>query len=492
MSVQLGLPKGFLPSPEVAMSNGCKSELVRVQPNNISTVQGPTQSIDYAVVSTAAVQIPFVSQMLQFSIPSYQGKNVWIDTAKSTLSFRANYAITNVTGSASNTVSAFLQAGAASWINRIVHQGPTGAVLDDVVNVNIAEHVDNLLTFNLTDRDCFASLGFGSDASYAYNYVQGHAIGSWNAPAATAPTVKNCYNQYEMPLPSSMIGRHAKGFFPIGAIPKLDIQLYTSATAPVTFMVLTAGAATTVTVQCSIDQIALNLHYVTLDDVSAKMIAGSAMHYVHGITSRVATGTLTSGTGYQNILCGLRAKSVRQLYARFVDAGASSSTTWLNGPYDSKAPLVSQLNFLLNGKDRMPKYPDSVQYAPMSILNKTIQSSERYKQWQQNSSFIPVSFLKYTATGTAPTAASGWDQNVVDAGATVTTNSLATFLFGCDLRVASSSEILDGYDLTSSGNHFLELNVLNAPSNSQTVYFLARCDVIYEIDMATGIISYRM
>ncbi len=38
MSVVLGLPKKLLPSPEASLSEGCSSQWVKIQPNNVASV----------------------------------------------------------------------------------------------------------------------------------------------------------------------------------------------------------------------------------------------------------------------------------------------------------------------------------------------------------------------------------------------------------------------------------------------------------------------
>lgn len=504
MSIALGLPKGILPTPEVAMSSGCVSQLVRVQPNNISQVQSVAQSLpltQYGIVNN----LSFPSQLVQFSIPCGGGRNVWIDSEKSSISFRVNYAVT--TAGTSQTASVgYLQSSAASWFNRIVHIGPQGNTIDDVVNLNISENIDHLLNYNVADRDAFGmQWGFLSEnatntsglaAATNENLVQGHQITSFGATALTA--AQNCYYSYEFPLPSALLGKYAKGFFPAGSINALNIQMYTNSSAPVTiYLGSAAGTSTAPAVQFTIDNISLNLWYLTLDAESTRMLGSHKIHYLHGITQRTAATTIQATTsGYTTALIGLRGKSCRQLYTRFVDTSLVTTTgtvdTCINGVYDSKMPLCSQLNYLLQGKDRYPQFPHNTVLLPSSVFNRLLMSSEKFKEWEQRSSIIPGQFCKYIKTGTAPTAANGYDQNVVNAGTSCAYNNLCSFIFGEDLRKVHNSQVLDGYDLTVTANHFLEMNISNAPSNTQNVYFTGRFDIIFEIDMETGVINYRM
>lgn len=493
MSIALGLPKGILPSPEVAMSAGCVSQLVRVQPNNVNTISSAAQTLANAS-TTYQNNMVFPSQLVQFSIPCGQGKHVWIDSEKSSISFRVNYQITTA-GASYAAALGFLQGSAMSWFSRIVHIGPNGQTIDDVVNLHISEHIDQLLNIDLPDRNVF-SIGYGflaqnyGGTNAKYGQVQGHAIDTLTgtAPNSTA----NCYYSYEMPLPSALLGRYAKGFFPAGSVNKLDIQLYTNSQVPVSFYSGSA-AATAASITYTLDNVSLNIWYLTLDMESARMLGSPKLHYLHGITQRTASSTLASGTsGYVNTLIGLRGKSCRSLFTRFCDNGSVGTANQVNGVFDSKMPLCSQLNYLLQGKDRYPQFPHNTQILPASTFNRVLMASERFMVNQQHSSLIPTQALEYITTGTAPTAATGYDQNVINASSTASIYNLCTFLFGEDLRKVHNSQVLDGYDLTVTANHFLETNILVAPSNTQSIFFTGFFDIIFEIDMEQGTINYRM
>jgi len=504
MSVALGLPSGFKASPEIAMSSGVVSQVVRVQPNNVNSITSGNQTVSGTVANPYNNSLTFPSQLIQFSIPAGQGAHTWIDTEKTTLSFRVNYQVVTAGAGYDSTATAYLQGGAASFINRMVLIGPDGATLDDVVNQNIATHCRQLMEHNISDRDCFAAAqGFLADIGAAYNYVQGQNVQQFsgaqqNNAGSIITATGNQYLSYEIPLESSLIGCNAKSFMPIGLVNKLDLQLYTVSTLPITFFAGATAITTNAIINVTIDNIALNLFYLTLDSESVRMLGSLQTHYVHGITSRVASSIIPSGTaGYTNVLIGLRGKSCRTLWTRFVDQGSvtgtaksTAETYALNGVYDSKLPLVSQLNYLLQGKDRVPMYPHTTQLLPATIFSRTMFSSEKFKQWEQRSSFVPSQFYKYLLSASDPFQSTGYDFNVVNAGKSSSTNNLCSFIFGEDLRKAHNSAVLDGYDLTVTANHFLELNLLQSPTNTVTAWFVGRFDIIYEI--SEGIVHMRM
>jgi hypothetical protein len=100
------------------------------------------------------------------------------------------------------------------------------------------------------------------------------------------------------------------------------------------------------------------------------------------------------------------------------------------------------------------------------------------------------SFGCYWATGTAPTAANGYEQSVVDSTSTTQIDSLAGFEFAECLKLASTTNFLNGTDLTSS-NSFLEMNIINAPTNLQYVNFICKADILFII-MGDGSIEVRV
>jgi hypothetical protein len=58
------------------------------------------------------------------------------------------------------------------------------------------------------------------------------------------------------------------------------------------------------------------------------------------------------------------------------------------------------------------------------------------------------------------------------------------------LRLCSSNSFLNGSDLTSS-NSYLEMSILNAPTNAQNVYFICHADIIFII-MPDGNVETRV
>jgi hypothetical protein len=211
-----------------------------------------------------------------------------------------------------------------------------------------------------------------------------------------------------------------------------------------------------------------------------------------GVTSRVGSGTVPAGvTGSLSIQVPIRVKSARSLASRFVDS-SQTTTGSVNGQFDSKCPLVSSMSYYLAGQKRVPNVPLTSQFSIANIFNHTLQAyyDGGMDRLKAKCGLPYESFSNYWATGTAPTAATNFDQNVIEGGSTSYADSQAGFEFAEDLRLASTTNFLNGSDLTSS-NSYLEMNVLNAPTNTQYVTFIAKADIIF-IVMPDGNIEVRV
>lgn len=491
MSVVLGLSKKFLATPEASLSEGVTSQIIKIQPNNVSSITSNNYSGLSA--STVSTQPPMVVQDVRFSIPVGMGKNVWLDTAKTTFSFRAKYTVSTAS-TTGGIQTAYLQSNALSFWDRLQVINANGVAVEDVPGLGQIEHHKQIWSADVAERDSMA-LNYGylaeDEETTSYNRTQGHIIKSFTTATAVVVPTGSSYYSYEVPMPSSLLGTGAKGFVPIGALQKLDLVLTTANFLPIVFDV-GAGMTVSPTVSVTLDNFSINASYITLDDKSAALLGSPKMHYVHGITNRSSSSTINSGiAGQTSILMGLRGQSVRGIATRFSSSSLSTAGA-INGVFDSKAILSSGINYFLQGSARYPPQPLNVNTAPASVFSQALQASEAFTLKEFRYAGVPSAFCTYLETGTAPTAANGYDQRLVDAGSATQANSTQNFCFAIDLRKASNSNILDGLNLSQSANNYLEMNVTNAPTNNVYATFIASLDVIYMIDMETGNIDFRM
>lgn len=489
MSVVIGLPKTMLSSPEASLSEGCSAQWVRIQPSNVSSVVSQNASL---AASSVLNSMPFPSQDVRFSIPVGQGKNVWLDNQRTTVAFKCKYEVVTASIGAATITGSVVSNGFA-WFDRLQSINSNGVNVEDVNNLAISEHHNQIYSFNSSERDSLAlpyGYKFDDEATDSRNTVTGHDITAFSATASTLNIGSSTYS-YCVPLPSSLLGYRAKSMLPVGALAKLDVYLTTTSTCPV---IITSGAGitTSAVVKMTLSDFAINAYYITLDDKSASLLGSPKMHFVHGITSRVSSATVNSGVqGQVSALIGVRAQSVRALATRFSESALTTAGS-LGGVFDSKMPLCSQMNLFLNGKDKVPSNYHNTITAPATVFAHAMQASEAFTEKKMKFGGVPLAFCTYLATSSAPTSADGYDQNTVNAGSDTYQNSLQSFCFAEDLRKASTSTIMDGYNLAQSSSNYLELNIAKAPTNTIYVTFIASCDCIYLIDLEQGTIDFRL
>lgn len=495
--VPLGLPAAILPSVQAVLSPECSSQFVRVQPNNLSSiVSGATTIPNTATVAiNTGIQIPFPATPIQFSIPAGASPNVFIDHSKSMLNFRVKYSVTASTTNYGG-LTAFLQGSAHSWFERCTEM-INGAVIDDQTGWDVASNSDLAWGMNIADRDVNAvSLGLLAEVSSAgsQNNIQGHPIPSLTAALGAVPAADN-YFSYCIPFKSAFAGVDAKSFCPIGRCGKYDVTLYPPSLAPITLVQLTTAApAAGCNVTITIDQINLELFYITLDQQSASLLPSIDKPWaLSGVTHRTGSGTLPSATtGAVSIQVPIRVKSARSLSTRFSENVRTIASGAVNGKFDSKAPLVSSLSYFLAGQKRVPNMPHSTQLNVSRIFAHTLQAyyDKGIDRQMSRCAYAPNDFCKYAASAAAPTAAGQYEQYLIAATADSNTQSLAGFEFAEDLRLGSTSQFLNGSDLTSS-NSYLEFNLLSAPTNTQNVTFIAKADIIFVV-MPNGNVEARV
>lgn len=489
--VPIGLPSAILPSLPAVLSPECTSQFVRVQPNNLSSIAS-AESAALSNSITAPSVISFPSTPVNFTIPSGSSPNVFIDYSKSTLQFRVRYQVSTASTTNYTGLSAFLQGSAYSWWNRITEM-VNGMVVDDRTGWDLANNSDLNWQYNVADRDAnVLSLGLrGEDGGTdSRNATQGHSIPAFTGTSISAASN---YYSYAVPLKSALLGVDSKSMFPIGRSGKVDLTLYTPSVAPVTILNATTAAGAGARVTITIDQIAIELFYVTLDQKSASLLPSPSKPWaMTGITSRVGSGQVASGTtGAVSVQVPIRVKSARSLAARFIDSVQSTAGS-LSGIYDSKVPLVSAMSYYLAGQKRVPNVPHSSQFSLANLFNHALQAyyDGGVDRLKSKCGLAYDSYACFWATGTAPTAATGFDQQLIDATSTCDAASQAGFEFAEDLRLASTTAFLNGTDITSS-NSYLEMNILNAPTNAQNVYFICKADIIF-IVMPDGNVEVRV
>jgi hypothetical protein len=491
MSVVKGLP-AELKMDKVSLPDSVSSYFVKVAPQNVTSVTSQSYAINSTNVAAAgyrAVNSP--STQINFDIPAGQ-KGTYIDVDQSTISFRVKYSradgATKLSDGILNRVQ--LVHNAFNFFQRIFHTSATGTILDDVPNVNLA--YTNWLQQNISaqEMDSLAlPFGFNAetpvDASGSSNANTGHAItGIANGTASTTTSV---YYSYEVPLPSSLIGRFASQMFPIGDLQKLTLSLVTADVTPVV-LYLNAAATGSADFSTTIDNISINLKYVSLGEQASALLGGNGMKICSGITHRVSSSTVAASTsGAVSILLGNRGSSVRSLTTRCVDLSTSGPTTGgsVNLIYDSKLIPATSLNYFISGVQRCPPNPLDPCRMPASVYMRVLHAANSWSERQFKFSGTPQSFCIYPAGVSLPS-----DKDNYLASSASEQKSLATFMFAMNLQKVSKSKILDGMNMNGASS-FLEMNLVGGNTNSLTFYTISEQDILFIIDPSTGDIQVR-
>jgi hypothetical protein len=478
MSVVKGLP-AELKMDMVSLPDGVNQYAVKVAPQNISSVQSSDFTINATNVAGASIkQITMPSTQINFDIPCGM-KNTYIDTAKSTISFRVRYRRVEGSTQLASSWDANLIHNAFNFFNRIFHVSATGTIIDDVPLANLA--ITNYLQQNVSPQEMDAlalPYGFNAETSVSgtssSNRNSGHDIVNWTSTQTASTTVDKWYS-YELPLPSSVIGSLCKGMFPIGDVAKLTLSLVTDAIAPICLnfgAAATASAATVIGVL--MQDFALNLSYVDLGQEGSRLL-GAGPKVVAGITHRVSSSVVNSGSsGAVSVLMGLRGSSVREITTRVVDGNISTAGS-ANDKFDSKLLPATSMNYFLLGSQRVPPNPLDVVRQPASVYMRALQATHSFNDRDYKMGSTPQSFCIYSAGATLPS-----DSDAYLTSTATASKSLATFMFSMPLQKVSKSKILDGLSFQSS-NQYFEANIFSGPTYNQTLYFIAELDVLYII-----------
>lgn len=475
---QVGFPKELSNEIDYSIPANVNSYQVKVVPSNLSQVQSSTQTL----TAGSTLQLNGTSSNVIFDIPAGQGKGVFIDPRFSTLNFRVNYEVVN-TPSAAVITNAQVRSSAYAHFDRCYLQSQEGVILDDVNLAGLVMDTLIQLEVDVAQRDALAAMyGFQYEAanSNSLNANQGHSIASM---VATLSQAQSNYYSYSMPLLSSLLGKGAKKFFQIGATNKLQLVLQTAAILPITF--ITGSATTAATFRITIDNISLNLQYIDIGAEGVKMLNKTGVQYYDGITYRVSSATLPSTAGSVSLLTGIRGSSVRGLMTRVCEAATLSTSGCVNYIYDSKCPQATSAAYNVNGV-LVPPNPVDFIHAPATVLSMTQECNASFNTYEFKSGLVPSQYFVYVAGGTLAS-----DADKVFATSTSTATNQCQFLFGQNLEKISKAGILDGANL-NSGNTFLNLVLSNASTNTLTFFFIAKMDIIYILDTATGSMSVRL
>lgn len=481
----VGLPAEMqLGTLDYSLPSDAKSFSVRVQPSNLSQIVSAPQTL---TPSTTLDNISFPSQNIIFDLPAGASSSMFLNNAMSTISFRAT-TTTSAGSSAAFMTSAFLRSGAYSFFDRMFIVAQNGNIIEDITEYAIVN--DTLIALQMSNsvRDGVANqFGFLSSATAIDN--QGHAIKAFtNRTLAT--TAESEVHSYSVPLLSGVCGVLADKQINIGRTSRLQVVLVTSNQLPYT--IVTGSATTAGTFSVTLSDFSLGLEYIdvglnALQMLDQTLVDGKA--YIHGTSYRVATATIPAGTsGSQSLLLGVRASSVKSLFARFFDGGAASTTNSSSGKFDSKNPSINSINYSIGGI-KFPQSSINPLLNPAQAFRETQMAIGSFNNNMFTSGITPANYCKLAAGGTEP----NFTSSTTDINYTLGTSASAQaqFIFGVNTEVVARRGLLSGYNATAAPI-FLECNLAAPVTNSNTLFGIAMIDTILIHDVRSGDIQVRV
>jgi len=478
----VGLPNEcMLGNLDYSLPPDAKSYSVKIQPSNISSVVSST----YTATATTVLDLTLPSQNLIFDLPAGASPSMFLDSRFTTLNFRMTIAVQSA-GTASVVTSGYLRSHANSFFDRMYITSQNGQIIEDITEYGLINDTLIALQMNNSVRDGVATqYGFNSATGIE---SQGHAI-----PILTANTLavgQSETHSYSVPLLSGSIGCLADKFLNIGRTSKLQVVLQTSSILPLS--ILTGSATAAGTFNVTLSDFSLQCEYVDIGLNALKMLDQTLVEqkaYIHGVTYRTSTATLPATSGSTSLLAGIRASSVKSLFARFVDGGALSTTNSSNGKYDSKNPMINNIQFNIGGI-KYPQTPVNPLLNPAQAFRETQMAIGSFNNSQFQSCITPTQYCKLSAGGTAQALTVGGTQEYSwNTGSDPAKQS--QFIFGENVEVCARRGLLSGLNCTSAPI-FVEMNIATAPTNTHTMYVIAMLDQVLIHDVNSGDISVRI
>jgi hypothetical protein len=490
----IGLPNEVkLGNLDYSLPPDARSTSIKIQPSNISQIVSST--LDTGNLKKTAgtignnVELSMPIQNLIFDIPAGASPSQFIDTRFSTLNFRMQIDMSQKPDVACPNVQ--LRSHANSFFDRQYTIAQNGNIVEDLTEYGLINDTLINLQMNNSVRDgCALQYGFDPATS---NTSQGLPLPLLQQIAATGSET----HSFSVPLLNSLIGVTADKFFNIGRTSKLQVVFQTSGILPFTFD-HSNGAndmATSIKFTVTLLDFSLQLEYIDIGASALRLLDETLVNgqaYNHGISYRTASVSLPNGSsGQQTLLAGIRASSVKSLFARFQEAGVTNNKLSLNGKYDSKNPCINAINFNVGGI-RYPQVPINPLVNPSQAFRELMCAMGNFNSSQFQSSIVPSRYCVLSGQGTVSAAGTtagtqAWDYQ----NNTTSVTAQSSFIFGENTEVCAKRGVMSGLNCTACPI-FLECNISTATTAVHNVYVQGMIDVIYVHNVQTGDVTCRM
>jgi hypothetical protein len=332
-----GLPSSLKFDLPPSMSESSRSYSVNVAPDGITVVNGPVDAISFT--ANAAVQKPFTSQMVSFTIPSGMSDSVFLDPVKTTLSFTLLYTISTAASVTAGVCK--LLSSAASFIDQLVLIS-NSTPIETINNYGLLQNFMLQNTVNMSERNGGISIAMGADS-----------LAASGIDLAITGTATYRYN-FCIPLMSVIGVNTDTKLFPIGSVNNLQLQLTTAALTPI--IAYSTGVATNIALSAiSLSEFRLNMQYVDVGEAAAQMLRSTLQDgkwYLKSTTYTNSSVNIPTGSaGSQQLLLQIRNSSVKSCIHQFGASNAVTAQSLVtpNGYYDAVNPGLSQRQLQVGG-----------------------------------------------------------------------------------------------------------------------------------------------
>ena len=467
----MGLPSSLKFDLPPSMSDSARSYSVNVAPDGITQVAGTTSSI--VTTANAAVQSPFSSQNVSFTIPSGMSDSVFMDCANTTLSFTLTYGVSSATALTNGVVK--LLGSAASWFDALTLYS-NNTPIETVNQYGLLANYLLQNTVSFSERTGGIGVCMGADTNSANGIDLGIVAGTYR------------YN-FCIPL-LSVIGINTDKFFPIGSVNNMQLVMTTAAITPIVTYCTAAGVPIALNAAPTLSEFRLNMKYVDVGDVAAQMLRQTLQDgkwFIKSSTYTNSAVTIPNGAqGAQQLLLQIRNSSVKSVYHQF---GLTNTTLTPNGYFDAINPGLN-LRQLQVGGQFYPNYPINDCQRPAEGYSYLIQSlggsipksygtvvgREMYNT-VAGIAAVPLNSDTYVVLPTANTRAAPAG---TDGGSIVITSYPSSAYYGYDLE-KSSGILFQGVN-TRASPPFLNLNLSAATTGTITCQAWGYSDVVLQID----------
>lgn len=351
----MGLPSALKFDLPPSMSDSARSYSVNVAPDGITFVDGSLTSISHTAAT--AVQSPFSSQNVSFTIPSGMSDAVFMDCMNTTVSFTLTYTVS--TALAATAPVTKLLSSASSWFNALQLYS-NNTPIETINNYDILSNFLLQNTVSLSERQGGIGICMGTDVDSASGIDLGTAVGSYR------------YN-FCVPL-ISVIGLNTDKFFPVGSVNNLQLVLTTAATTPIVCYNTAQTVNIVLSVAPRLSEFRLNMKYIDVGDVAAQMLRQTLQNGKWFIKSSTYTNSNVTipanSSGTQQLLLQIRNSSVKSVYHQF---SLTNTTLTPNGLFDAINPGLSLRQLQLGGQF-FPNFPCSDCQRPAEAYAVLIQS----------------------------------------------------------------------------------------------------------------------